>query len=187
MEQNQPIQNSGQVAGGVTPDSSELSGGTNQDSVGGNKPSKTRIITILVIIAIIAGFIYAANSGPKTDKTTDDQLNTNTEDAVNQPADNTNDGSTVGQPGVNSNNTNKPTTTVDNKPQPITPSVKVDCVVMGCNNEVCTTPDDPIFTACVVQPQFVCYKTAVCEKQATGRCGWTQTPELTACLAEKSI
>lgn len=170
------------------PDSSELSGGTDQGSAGDNKPSKTRIITILVIIAIIAGFIYAANSGPKSDDATDEQLSTSTDDALVQPADNTNDDSTTGQPGVKTDDkSGRPTTTVDNKPQPVTPPVKVDCVVMGCNNEVCTTPDDPVFTACVVQPQFVCYKTAKCEKQTTGRCGWTQTPELTACLAENSI
>jgi hypothetical protein len=38
-------------------------------------------------------------------------------------------------------------------------------------------------STCEWLPEYACYKTATCEKQADGKCGWTQTPTLTACLA----
>ncbi|OGV97217.1 hypothetical protein A2W24_04295 [Microgenomates group bacterium RBG_16_45_19] len=36
---------------------------------------------------------------------------------------------------------------------------------------------------CVVLPEAICYLTARCEIQPNGNCGWSQTSELTACLA----
>ena len=186
MDNNQPVQNPGQAGGGAMPGNSETSSSMNQSSPSNNKPSKTRIITILVIIAIIAVFIYAANSGSKSDDAVDDQLNTNTGDTISQPADDVNDDIIIGQPGVKTDDKNddKPTTTVDNQPQPVPSKVTADCVIMGCSNEICTSPDNPVFTACVYQSRFACYKTASCEKQASGVCGWTETDELTNCLIE---
>lgn len=54
------------------------------------------------------------------------------------------------------------------------------CVVTGCSGEVCA--EEEVITTCEYRPQYVCYKTAICERQASGECGWTETPELTACL-----
>jgi hypothetical protein len=38
-------------------------------------------------------------------------------------------------------------------------------------------------TTCEFRPEYACYRDATCERQADGTCGWTETPELTACLA----
>ena len=54
------------------------------------------------------------------------------------------------------------------------------CVVSGCNSEICA--DEALSSPCVVLPEHACYQNAICERQATGECSWTQTPELTMCL-----
>jgi len=65
------------------------------------------------------------------------------------------------------------------------PSQKVVCAVAGCSGELCVSADKAgdIFTACIYRPEYACYKEALCEPQADGKCGWTQTAELRACLA----
>jgi hypothetical protein len=55
------------------------------------------------------------------------------------------------------------------------------CFASGCSGEVCS--DQQVFTACVFRPEYACYQQATCEQQSDGNCGWTQTPELQACLA----
>jgi hypothetical protein len=55
------------------------------------------------------------------------------------------------------------------------------CIKTGCSGEVCS--DEQVFSACVFRPEFACYQAATCEAQADGQCGWTQTPELTSCVA----
>lgn len=56
-----------------------------------------------------------------------------------------------------------------------------DCVVTGCSGQVCAA--EPVITTCEWQPQYECYRSATCERQPGGECGWTETPELDACLA----
>lgn len=56
------------------------------------------------------------------------------------------------------------------------------CFASGCSSEVCS--DQQVFTACVFRPEYECYRAASCEQQADGNCGWSQTPELNACLAQ---
>ena len=55
------------------------------------------------------------------------------------------------------------------------------CIKTGCSGTVCAEQD--VITTCEYKPEYACYKTATCERQADGKCGWTQTAELTACLA----
>lgn len=57
------------------------------------------------------------------------------------------------------------------------------CVVSGCSGEICAAEN--VMTPCVYRPEFACYENALCALQADGACGWTQTPELSRCLAEK--
>jgi len=38
-------------------------------------------------------------------------------------------------------------------------------------------------TTCEMKPEYACYQNATCERQGDGKCGWTQTPDLTKCLA----
>ncbi len=57
------------------------------------------------------------------------------------------------------------------------------CYVGGCSSELCT--DNPTQASpCIYKPEFACYRKATCERQADGACGWTQTAELSACLAD---
>lgn len=55
------------------------------------------------------------------------------------------------------------------------------CLKTGCSSEVCSDRD--IVTACIFRPEFACYQKATCARQSNGECGFTQTSELTACLA----
>ncbi|HLC82763.1 MAG TPA: hypothetical protein VJI69_02965, partial [Bacteroidia bacterium] len=54
------------------------------------------------------------------------------------------------------------------------------CVVTGCSGQVCASTQ--VATTCEYKDEYACYKTAVCEKQADGKCGWTMTDELKFCL-----
>lgn len=56
------------------------------------------------------------------------------------------------------------------------------CYVGGCSSQICSERQGFI-TTCEWRPEYACYQTATCERQADGRCGWTETPELDACLA----
>lgn len=54
------------------------------------------------------------------------------------------------------------------------------CVVSGCSGQICAS--EPVITTCEWHPAYACYADATCEVQPDGHCGWTETPELTACL-----
>jgi hypothetical protein len=56
------------------------------------------------------------------------------------------------------------------------------CYVGGCSSELCS--DDPnAVSPCIFRAENECYRSATCERQADATCGWTQTDELRACLA----
>ena len=57
------------------------------------------------------------------------------------------------------------------------------CIKTGCSGTVCTEAGNDVVTTCEFKPEYACYQQATCEKQADGKCGWTQTETLTACLA----
>ena len=63
------------------------------------------------------------------------------------------------------------------------PASPTDCITTGCSGTVCAEPGKEVITTCEMKPEYACYKNAKCERQTTGACGWTQTPELTGCLA----
>jgi hypothetical protein len=54
------------------------------------------------------------------------------------------------------------------------------CMKTGCSGQVCS--DKEVITTCEYKTEYECYKKAACERQANGDCGFTPTPELTACL-----
>lgn len=63
-----------------------------------------------------------------------------------------------------------------------------DCIVSGCSGEVCVDASEGgVFTTCVFKPEFACYRSARCERQSDGGCGWTETPELLTCLENASV
>ncbi len=57
------------------------------------------------------------------------------------------------------------------------------CTRTGCSGTVCAPAGSDIVTTCEYRAEFACYRDARCEQQASGECGFTQTAELTACLA----
>lgn len=63
--------------------------------------------------------------------------------------------------------------------------VGAGCFVGGCSSQICS--DDPnVVSTCEWREEYGCYKTATCERQATGECGWTETEELRQCLGDTS-
>ena len=59
----------------------------------------------------------------------------------------------------------------------------VECVRTGCGGQICTEFGNEIMTTCEFRPEHACYREAVCERQPNGERGFTDTPELRACLA----
>lgn len=54
------------------------------------------------------------------------------------------------------------------------------CKPTGCSRQVCS--DEEVVTTCEFLPEYSCYPLALCEKQADGECGWTETEEFKSCL-----
>lgn len=60
-----------------------------------------------------------------------------------------------------------------------------NCKVGGCSGQLCVEESQKdIVTTCEFRQEYTCFKDAKCEKQKDGRCGWTQTDQLTKCLQE---
>ena len=62
------------------------------------------------------------------------------------------------------------------------PVVSEGCYVGGCSGQICSGEQDAVST-CEYRPEYSCYQGAACERQQNGECGWTQTPDLAACLS----
>lgn len=60
-----------------------------------------------------------------------------------------------------------------------------ECRITGCSGQICAESD--IITSCEVLPVYGCYKTAHCERQVDGDCGWTESEELMRCIEESRI
>ena len=58
------------------------------------------------------------------------------------------------------------------------------CAVAGCSGQLCVSAEEAadVVTTCEYREAYSCYRSARCELQANGACGWTGTPELNACL-----
>ncbi len=67
---------------------------------------------------------------------------------------------------------------------PVSGEAPAGCAVAGCSGQICTDADRArdLVTTCEYRAEYGCYKTARCERQASGACGWTETAELAACL-----
>src|SRR3954470_3389455 len=78
----------------------------------------------------------------------------------------------------------KPATSTD--PAPIgsqVPAAGGDCVKTGCSGTICAEPGNEVVTTCEMKAEYACYQDAECKRQGDGKCGWTQTPQLTKCMA----
>jgi len=66
------------------------------------------------------------------------------------------------------------------------PTAQKACIRSGCSGAVCVEPGHEVMTTCEWREAYACYRTAACERQRDGRCGWTMTPALQACLKKSS-
>ena len=58
------------------------------------------------------------------------------------------------------------------------------CYIGGCSGQICSDQQGVVST-CEYKEEYACYKSAKCERQQNGQCGWTDTVELTTCLSGK--
>ena len=55
------------------------------------------------------------------------------------------------------------------------------CITTGCSGQICAREE--VASTCEFLPEYACYQQhGSCEEQVDGACGWTETPELSACL-----
>ncbi|MFN3692883.1 MAG: hypothetical protein ACK4SL_02135 [Candidatus Paceibacteria bacterium] len=66
----------------------------------------------------------------------------------------------------------------------VTPKTTKGCVVGGCSSQLCLEEGNDMTTTCEWTAKYSCYQKATCERQASGQCGWTETPELLQCIAD---
>jgi eight-cysteine-cluster-containing protein len=71
------------------------------------------------------------------------------------------------------------------QPSETTDTTAGSCYVGGCAGQICSAEKDVVST-CEYREVYACYKTAKCERQASGQCGWTETAALKACIANAS-
>lgn len=56
-----------------------------------------------------------------------------------------------------------------------------ECFIGGCSSQICS--DKPgVVSSCEYRSEYACYQKASCERQVSGKCGWTETAELKSCL-----
>jgi hypothetical protein len=58
------------------------------------------------------------------------------------------------------------------------------CAPGGCSSELCGEEGEGLISDCAYREEFDCYRSARCERQSSGRCGWTQTDELRQCIEQ---
>ena len=63
------------------------------------------------------------------------------------------------------------------------PAANALCGATGCSGTVCAPIGQEVLTTCEWTNSYECYKKATCAMQADGKCGWTRTAELDACIA----
>jgi hypothetical protein len=66
-------------------------------------------------------------------------------------------------------------------PKPNPEPVLGKCFVGGCSGQVCSDEPGAVST-CEYKPEYLCYKQAVCERQPSGHCGWTETAAFNTCI-----
>ena len=83
---------------------------------------------------------------------------------------------------MSNNSQNKTVTTIPEEDRIL---VKDGCKIVGCSGTICMDENEEWgWSFCNWSPIYACYKDAytTCERQSSGRCAWTNTPEFRACL-----
>lgn len=92
------------------------------------------------------------------------------------------------QPGVTPKVllTGKPVISEVPIPEPSSPSTSrtgEGCAIGGCSSQLCVDASmGDVASTCEWRDEYACYTSATCERQASGKCGWTMTSELQQCL-----
>jgi len=130
------------------------------------------VITVLILLAIVSAIYQNNQSINQVDVYDDYSLEDFEETIINTPELTPDILDTIQPPTENP--------PVDNEVEqpPITQNA---CYVGGCSSHVCSDNPD-VITTCEYREEYACYRTATCERQASGQCGWTETAELTQCL-----
>ena len=68
--------------------------------------------------------------------------------------------------------------------EPDKPASGPPCVKSGCSGIICVEQGNEVMSICDFKPEYACYKEARCERQPSGQCGWTETPELQSCIQD---
>ncbi|CAF1040196.1 unnamed protein product [Didymodactylos carnosus] len=58
------------------------------------------------------------------------------------------------------------------------------CKPTGCSGQICA--DNDIITTCEYRSEYECYRSAKCERQTNGECGWTMNESLKKCLTSST-
>lgn len=66
-------------------------------------------------------------------------------------------------------------------PKEIPQNDTASCYVGGCSGQLCFS-EPGMASTCEYKEEYSCYKDAVCERQASGQCGWTDSSELQTCI-----
>ena len=64
----------------------------------------------------------------------------------------------------------------------VAPKATKGCVVGGCSSQLCGEEGQDLISTCEWTAKYSCYQKATCERQPSGQCGWTETPELLQCI-----
>lgn len=66
-------------------------------------------------------------------------------------------------------------------PAPDSSTLSGGCFVGGCSGQICSDQEGAVST-CEYKEEYACYKSAKCERQASGQCGWTEPLEFSMCV-----
>ena len=67
------------------------------------------------------------------------------------------------------------------------PIVGEGCEVSGCSSQLCGEAGEEMMSTCEYRAEYACYKQhSSCERQGDGKCGWSPTTELAACISTNS-
>lgn len=133
---------------------------------------------VIILILTILLFVIEPASAPSNNELP--EMNSPTAPG-NQPATSTPTASSsvAGEPVAPT-----PIGEIKKDPAPEVNPVAKACVVGGCSSQLCVEESgEPLMTTCEFKEVYACYRTATCTRQTTGQCGWTDTPELRACVA----
>jgi hypothetical protein len=70
---------------------------------------------------------------------------------------------------------------------PFTADSAKQCYIGGCSGQLCGDKPGNLISTCEYRPEYACYRTAACERQTSGNCGWSPSKELTDCLNNAGI